>query len=95
MINAIERRRNTSVYYRVCTVAFKYGLTSVRIILEEKTNCVAKSLGSGLVQSLVLLLSTYVILTWASLLAQMVLNPPAMQETWVQSQVGKISWERA
>ena len=27
--------------------------------------------------------------SWASLLAQLVKNPPAMQETWVQS----LSWE--
>ena len=31
---------------------------------------------------------------WASLVAQMVENLPAMQETWVQSQVGKIPWRR-
>ena len=30
----------------------------------------------------------------ASLVAQLVKNPPAMQETWVQSLVGKISWRR-
>ena len=30
--------------------------------------------------------------TRASLVAQMVKNPPAMQETWVQSLVGKIPW---
>ena len=28
----------------------------------------------------------------ASLVAQMAKNPPAMQETWVQSLVGKIPW---
>ena len=28
--------------------------------------------------------------SWASLVAQLVRNPPAMQETWV----GKISWRR-
>ena len=28
-------------------------------------------------------------LSWASLVAQLVKNPPAMQETWVQS----LSWE--
>ena len=28
--------------------------------------------------------------SWASLVAQMVKNPPAMWETWVQSWVGKI-----
>ena len=27
--------------------------------------------------------------SWASLVAQLVKNPPAMQETWVQSLVGK------
>ena len=31
----------------------------------------------------------------ASLVAQMVKNPPAMRETWVQSLVGKIPWRRA
>ena len=31
---------------------------------------------------------------WASLVAQLVKNPPAMRETWVQSLVGKISWRR-
>ena len=31
----------------------------------------------------------------ASLEAQTVKNPPAMQETWVQSLVGKIPWRRA
>ena len=30
----------------------------------------------------------------ASLVAQMVKNPPAMQESWVWSLVGKISWRR-
>ena len=30
----------------------------------------------------------------ASLIAQLVKNPPAMQETWVQSWVGKILWRR-
>ena len=29
---------------------------------------------------------------WASLVPQLVKNPPAMQETWVPSQVGKIPW---
>ena len=29
---------------------------------------------------------------WASLVAQMVKNPPAMKETWVPSLVGKIPW---
>ena len=33
--------------------------------------------------------------SWASLVAQMVKNPPAMQETWVQCRVGKIPWRRA
>ena len=32
---------------------------------------------------------------WASLVAQMVKNPPAMRETWVQSLGGKIPWRRA
>ena len=31
---------------------------------------------------------------WASLMAQMVKNPPAMLETWAQSLVGKIPWRR-
>ena len=31
---------------------------------------------------------------WASLVAQLLKNPSAMQETWVQSLVGKISWRR-
>ena len=35
---------------------------------------------------LIMSFSAYV---WASLVAQMVRNPPAMQETWVQS----LSWE--
>ena len=30
----------------------------------------------------------------ASLVAQMVKSPPAMQEAWVQSLVGKIPWRR-
>ena len=30
--------------------------------------------------------------SWASLAAQLVKNLPAMQETWVQSLVGKIPW---
>ena len=30
----------------------------------------------------------------ASQVAQLVKNPPAMQETWFNSQVGKICWER-
>ena len=33
--------------------------------------------------------------SWASLVAQLVNNPPAMQETRVQSLVGKIPWRRA
>ena len=33
--------------------------------------------------------------SWASLVAQMVKNPPAMRETWVQSLGGKIPWRRA
>ena len=32
--------------------------------------------------------------SWASLVAQLVKNLPAMQETWVQSWVGKIPWRR-
>ena len=31
---------------------------------------------------------------WASLVAQLVKNPPAMRETWVRSWVGKICWRR-
>ena len=30
--------------------------------------------------------------SWASLVAQLVKNPPAMCETWVQSWVGKVLW---
>ena len=33
-------------------------------------------------------------LQWASLMAQMVKNPPAMQETWVPSLSGKFFWRR-
>ena len=32
--------------------------------------------------------------SWASLMAQMVKNPPAMWETWVWSLSGKIPWRR-
>ena len=32
--------------------------------------------------------------SWASLVAQLVKNPPVMRETWVQSWVGKILWRR-
>ena len=32
--------------------------------------------------------------SWASLVAQLLKNLPAMWETWVQSQVGKIPWRR-
>ena len=32
--------------------------------------------------------------SWASLVAQLVKNPPAMQETWVRSWVGKIPCRR-
>ena len=32
--------------------------------------------------------------SWFSLVAQLVKNPPAMWETWVQSLVGKIPWRR-
>ena len=32
--------------------------------------------------------------SWASLVAQLVKNLPAMQGTWVQSWVGKIPWRR-
>ena len=31
---------------------------------------------------------------WASFVAHLVKNPPAVQETWVQSLFGKISWRR-
>ena len=31
---------------------------------------------------------------WASLVAQLVKNLPAMQETWFDSWVGKIHWRR-
>ena len=37
----------------------------------------------------------YLIVFWASLVAQMVKNPPAVQETGVWSWVGKIPWRRA
>ena len=33
---------------------------------------------------------TYLYIQWASLVAQLVKNLPAMRETWVQSQVGMI-----
>ena len=33
-------------------------------------------------------------MTWASLVAHMVKNLPAIQETWVQYWVGKIPWRR-
>ena len=36
----------------------------------------------------------YYCIYWASLIAQLVKNPPAMQETCVQSLVGKIPWRR-
>ena len=32
--------------------------------------------------------------SWVSLVAQLVKNLPAMRETWVQSQVGKIPWRK-
>ena len=32
--------------------------------------------------------------SWASLVAQLVKNPPAIQETWDLSWVGKIPWRR-
>ena len=32
---------------------------------------------------------------WASLVAQRVKNPPAMQETWFNPWIGKIPWRRA
>ena len=32
--------------------------------------------------------------SWASLVAQLVKNLPTIQETWVQSRVGKIPWRR-
>ena len=32
--------------------------------------------------------------SWASHVAQLVMNPPAMQEDWVRSLVGKIPWRR-
>ena len=31
---------------------------------------------------------------WASLVAQMVKNPPSMQESWVYSRVEKMPWRR-
>ena len=35
-----------------------------------------------------------IVLYWASLIAQLVKNPPAIQETWLDSSVGKICWRR-
>ena len=32
--------------------------------------------------------------SWASLVAQLVRNPPAMWETWVDPWVGKIAWRK-
>ena len=32
--------------------------------------------------------------SWASLVAQLVKNPPAMRETWVNPWLGKIPWRR-
>ena len=32
--------------------------------------------------------------SWASLVAQLIKNPPAMWETWVDPWVGKVSWRR-
>ena len=32
--------------------------------------------------------------SWSSLVAQLVKNPPAMWETWLQPWVGKIPWRR-
>ena len=32
--------------------------------------------------------------SWASLVAQLVKNPPAMRENWVNPWVGKIPWRR-
>ena len=32
--------------------------------------------------------------SWASLVAQLVKNPPAMQETWFDPWVGKVPWRR-
>ena len=32
--------------------------------------------------------------SWASLVVQLVKNPPAMWETWIPSLVGKIPWKR-
>ena len=32
--------------------------------------------------------------SWASLVAQLVKNPPAVRETWVRSWIGKIPWRR-
>ena len=32
--------------------------------------------------------------SWASLVAQLAKNPPAMQETWVDPWVGKVLWRR-
>jgi len=32
--------------------------------------------------------------SWASLVAQMIENLPAMQETWLDPWVGRISWRR-
>ena len=38
--------------------------------------------------------SSSLTLLWASLVAQLVKNPPAMSETWVWSWVGKMPWRR-
>ena len=40
------------------------------------------------------LFSDYMIVYRALLMAQTIKNLPAMQETWVQSRVGKIRWRR-
>ena len=40
------------------------------------------------------LFHTSIVLPWPSFVAQLVKNPPAVQETWVYPWVGKIPWGR-
>ena len=69
------------------------GITRVRQDLTMKQHVCACMHA----QLLPLCLNIYIyrLSLWAFLVDQLVSNPPAMWETWVQSWVGKIPWRRA
>ena len=75
-------------------VAIPFSRGSSRPRDQTRVSCILYRLShQGL--ALTLLVSSQILtISWASLVAQLVKNLPAMQETWVQFPVGKIPWRR-